>query len=107
MIGSRTDDGCGARYPWSPTSHLISSSDAIDRDGQRVIYTSPLKALSNQKYREFQEEFGDVGLMTGAQRSVLGTRLSCCRHVRVQALGLFQFNFKSYTSCLSIHMHCC
>ena len=32
---------------------------------QRVIYTSPIKALSNQKYRELQEEFGDVGLMTG------------------------------------------
>ena len=35
------------------------------RDGQRVVYTSPLKALSNQKYRELREEFGDVGLMTG------------------------------------------
>lgn len=35
------------------------------RDGQRVIYTSPIKALSNQKYREFLGEFGDVGLMTG------------------------------------------
>lgn len=32
---------------------------------QRVIYTSPIKALSNQKYREFMEEFSDVGLMTG------------------------------------------
>jgi len=32
---------------------------------QRVIYTSPIKALSNQKYREFNETFGDVGLMTG------------------------------------------
>lgn len=32
---------------------------------QRVIYTSPIKALSNQKYREFAAEFGDVGLMTG------------------------------------------
>jgi len=30
-----------------------------------VIYTSPIKALSNQKYRELQEEFDDVGLMTG------------------------------------------
>lgn len=30
-----------------------------------MIYTSPLKALSNQKYREFYEEFSDVGLMTG------------------------------------------
>ncbi|GAB2212831.1 hypothetical protein Drorol1_Dr00020827 [Drosera rotundifolia] len=35
------------------------------RNKQRVIYTSPIKALSNQKYREFKEEFGDVGLMTG------------------------------------------
>eukprot|EP00897_Mesotaenium_endlicherianum_P003950 jgi/Mesen1/3583/ME000020S03113 len=35
------------------------------RDKQRVIYTSPLKALSNQKYRELAEEFTDVGLMTG------------------------------------------
>ncbi|KIM76880.1 hypothetical protein PILCRDRAFT_825880 [Piloderma croceum F 1598] len=32
---------------------------------QRVIYTSPIKALSNQKYRDMLAEFGDVGLMTG------------------------------------------
>ncbi|CAO1370413.1 unnamed protein product [Diamesa tonsa] len=32
---------------------------------QRVIYTTPIKALSNQKYREFHEEFQDVGLVTG------------------------------------------
>ncbi|KAG9506680.1 hypothetical protein J7337_000214 [Fusarium musae] len=32
---------------------------------QRVIYTSPIKALSNQKYRDFEAIFGDVGLMTG------------------------------------------
>ncbi|KAJ3451782.1 exosome RNA helicase mtr4 [Anaeramoeba flamelloides] len=31
----------------------------------RVVYTSPIKALSNQKYRELKEEFGDVGLITG------------------------------------------
>ncbi|KAI1433462.1 rRNA-processing arch domain-containing protein [Xylaria sp. CBS 124048] len=35
------------------------------KQNQRVIYTSPIKALSNQKYREFNEAFGDVGLMTG------------------------------------------
>jgi len=34
-------------------------------NGQRVVYTSPIKALSNQKYRDMAEEFGDVGLMTG------------------------------------------
>ena len=33
--------------------------------GQRVVYTSPIKALSNQKYRELKDEFDDVGLMTG------------------------------------------
>lgn len=32
---------------------------------QRVIYTTPIKALSNQKYREFFDEFKDVGLVTG------------------------------------------
>eukprot|EP01022_Parablepharisma_sp_SALTPOND_P014220 TRINITY_DN1916_c0_g1_i1.p1 TRINITY_DN1916_c0_g1~~TRINITY_DN1916_c0_g1_i1.p1 ORF type:complete len:1081 (+),score=160.85 TRINITY_DN1916_c0_g1_i1:7764-11006(+) len=35
------------------------------KNHQRVIYTSPIKALSNQKYREFSQEFDDVGLMTG------------------------------------------
>jgi ATP-dependent RNA helicase DOB1 len=39
------------------------------RDKQRVIYTSPIKALSNQKFRELQEDFGDVGLMTGTRRA--------------------------------------
>ena len=35
--------------------------------GQRVVYTSPIKALSNQKYRELTSQFGNeqVGLMTG------------------------------------------
>ncbi|KAI9048712.1 hypothetical protein LZ554_007543 [Drepanopeziza brunnea f. sp. 'monogermtubi'] len=35
------------------------------KNNQRVIYTSPIKALSNQKYRDFAADFGDVGLMTG------------------------------------------
>ncbi|CAH8302696.1 unnamed protein product [Eruca vesicaria subsp. sativa] len=35
------------------------------RENQRVIYTSPIKALSNQKYRDFKKEFSDVVLMTG------------------------------------------
>lgn len=35
------------------------------KNNQRIIYTSPIKALSNQKYREFSADFGDVGLMTG------------------------------------------
>uniref|UniRef100_V5H1W4 Putative cytoplasmic exosomal rna helicase ski2 dead-box superfamily n=1 Tax=Ixodes ricinus TaxID=34613 RepID=V5H1W4_IXORI len=35
------------------------------REKQRVIYTTPIKALSNQKFREFTDDFKDVGLMTG------------------------------------------
>lgn len=35
------------------------------KNNQRVIYTSPIKALSNQKYRDLKEEFGQVGLVTG------------------------------------------
>ena len=35
--------------------------------GQKVFYTTPLKALSNQKLRDFRSQFGvaNVGLMTG------------------------------------------
>ncbi|OEH74413.1 superkiller viralicidic activity 2 family [Cyclospora cayetanensis] len=37
------------------------------RDKQRVVYTSPIKALSNQKYRDLCDIFGteSVGLLTG------------------------------------------
>ncbi|PVD21624.1 hypothetical protein C0Q70_17423 [Pomacea canaliculata] len=31
----------------------------------RTIYTSPIKALSNQKFRDFRLTFNDVGLITG------------------------------------------
>jgi superfamily II RNA helicase len=34
--------------------------------GKRVFYTTPLKALSNQKYRDFEDQFGtSIGLITG------------------------------------------
>lgn len=35
--------------------------------GQKVIYTAPIKALSNQKYKEFKARFGEeqVGVVTG------------------------------------------
>ena len=42
----------------------------IDRDfkkGIKVIYTAPIKALSNQKYKEFSRSYGEenVGILTG------------------------------------------
>ena len=37
------------------------------RDGARALYTTPLKALSNQKFRDFRAAYGEaaVGLVTG------------------------------------------
>lgn len=37
------------------------------RQGKRVVYTSPIKALSNQKYYEFTKKYPDIkfGLFTG------------------------------------------
>ncbi|KAG0441242.1 hypothetical protein DMUE_1198 [Dictyocoela muelleri] len=35
------------------------------KNKQRVVYTSPIKALSNQKFRDLSEKFSDVGLITG------------------------------------------
>lgn len=31
----------------------------------KAIYTSPIKALSNQKFRDFKHDFEDVGILTG------------------------------------------
>ncbi|KAK4527176.1 hypothetical protein GAYE_SCF35G5098 [Galdieria yellowstonensis] len=31
----------------------------------KCIYTSPIKTLSNQKYRDFKDKFSDVGIITG------------------------------------------
>ncbi len=43
--------------------HIISTS--VER-GTGVIYTAPIKALSNQKFRDFQGQFGEnIGILTG------------------------------------------
>ncbi|AGE49582.1 helicase [Acanthocystis turfacea Chlorella virus Can0610SP] len=33
--------------------------------GKKVIYTAPLKAISNQKYHDFSKKFPSVGIITG------------------------------------------
>eukprot|EP00915_Cephaloidophora_sp_WS-2016_P003631 GHVH01004892.1.p1 GENE.GHVH01004892.1~~GHVH01004892.1.p1 ORF type:complete len:1022 (+),score=189.18 GHVH01004892.1:26-3091(+) len=47
------------------------------RDDESVIYTSPIKALSNQKFRDLQEQFGEenVGLLTGDVSLNINARL--------------------------------
>ena len=49
------------------TIHFRLSDEELRPLGQKVFYTTPLKALSNQKLRDFREQFGadNVGLMTG------------------------------------------
>lgn len=43
----------------------FAMEDAVRR-GRRCIYTAPIKALSNQKYRDFRDDPEvDVGIMTG------------------------------------------
>lgn len=41
----------------------------------KAIYTSPIKALSNQKFRDFKQHFGDVGIITGDIQ--LDTKAQC------------------------------
>jgi ATP-dependent RNA helicase HelY len=53
---------------------------AIERalaSGQKAWYASPLKALSNSKYSEFGEIFGEerVGILTGERKENLGADL--------------------------------
>jgi superfamily II RNA helicase len=73
------------------------------RDKQRVIYTSPIKALSNQKYRDLHEEFGDVGLMTGdmtinpnASCLIMTTGNSFCIHSKVTIIFAIIRNSSKY-----------
>jgi superfamily II RNA helicase len=35
------------------------------QDGKKVVYTSPIKTLSNQKYFDFKQEYDSVGILTG------------------------------------------
>jgi len=87
-------DEITARYPFTLDRFQLEAFDALDagrhvvvaaptgsgktvvaeygietarRDGRRAFYTAPLKALSNQKYRDLSERYGPggVGLLTG------------------------------------------
>ncbi|KAD7478868.1 hypothetical protein R6Q59_005323 [Mikania micrantha] len=55
--------------PTSAGKTLIAEAAAVATvaRGKRIFYTTPLKALSNQKFREFCDAFGEdsVGILTG------------------------------------------
>jgi ATP-dependent RNA helicase HelY len=50
---------------------------AMQEPGAKVFYTTPIKALSNQKYQEFVDEWGAdrVGLLTGDTNVNSGARI--------------------------------
>ncbi len=52
------------------TGKTLIADYAINKfieEGKRVIYTAPIKALSNQKFRDFRAEYGEdrIGIITG------------------------------------------
>src|SRR3989338_3395295 len=52
------------------TGKTLTADYIIDKsikDQKRVIYTAPIKALSNQKYRDFIHTYGEdkIGILTG------------------------------------------
>jgi ATP-dependent RNA helicase HelY len=68
----KLDRGRGGVLVSAPTSSgkTIVAEYAIFRalrDGAKILYTTPLKALSNQKYHDFVRAYGEatVGLVTG------------------------------------------
>lgn len=55
----------------------------------KTIYTSPIKTLSNQKYRDFKLKFGDVGVLTG---DVTLNRDASCMIMTTEVLQAMLFN---------------
>lgn len=83
--------------PTSSGKTLIAEAAAVATvsRGRRLFYTTPLKALSNQKYRDFCATFGDssVGLLTGdaavnkdAQILIMTTEI--LRNMLYQSVGM-------------------
>ncbi|KAL5552980.1 hypothetical protein UlMin_040381 [Ulmus minor] len=83
--------------PTSSGKTLIAEAAAVATVARkrRLFYTTPLKALSNQKFREFRETFGDsnVGLLTGdsavnkdAQILIMTTEI--LRNMLYQSVGM-------------------
>lgn len=63
------------------------------------MYTSPIKALSNQKYREFKQTFGEVGLITG---DVQINQTASCLIMTTEILRYYQTGF-----CANEHVQFC
>ena len=65
--------------------------------GKKVIYTSPIKALSNQKYAEFTKKFPDlqIGILTGDNKHNPGANVLIMTTEILQN-NLFKTNKNAY-----------
>ena len=61
--------------------------------GRRSVYTCPIKALVNEKWRDLCREFGpdNVGLSTGDATVNRDAPILCCKTFRPQSAGLAAF----------------
>ena len=50
----------------------------IDNPNQKIIFTAPIKALSNNRYAELIAEGYDVGIDTGDFKENTNARIICC-----------------------------
>ncbi|KAH0459665.1 hypothetical protein IEQ34_012479 [Dendrobium chrysotoxum] len=91
--------------PTSSGKTLIAEASAIATvaKGRRLFYTTPLKALSNQKYREFRKSFGEhrVGLLTGdsainKDASILIMTTEILRNMMYQSVGMVSSGSKLF-----------
>ena len=62
------------------------------QNNKKVIYTSPIKALSNQKYCDFKKKFKDVGIITG---DVNINQNAQCLIITTEILHKFLYNQSS------------
>ncbi|XP_042399064.1 DExH-box ATP-dependent RNA helicase DExH15 chloroplastic-like [Zingiber officinale] len=83
--------------PTSSGKTLIAEAAAVATicRGRRLFYTTPLKALSNQKFRDFRRTFGDnyVGLLTGdsainREAPILIMTTEILRNMLYQSIGM-------------------
>ncbi|KAG0482508.1 hypothetical protein HPP92_010592 [Vanilla planifolia] len=91
--------------PTSSGKTLIAEASAIATvaKGRRLFYTTPLKALSNQKYRDFRKTFGEtkVGLLTGdsainKDAPILIMTTEILRNMLYQSIGIVSMDSKLF-----------
>ncbi|XP_020578336.1 DExH-box ATP-dependent RNA helicase DExH15 chloroplastic isoform X2 [Phalaenopsis equestris] len=91
--------------PTSSGKTLIAEASAMATvaKGRRLFYTTPLKALSNQKYRDFRKSFGEnrVGLLTGdssinKDASILIMTTEILRNMMYQSVGMVSSGSKLF-----------